>query len=192
VLIFASAPADAGPPTEQLQTKIDGVFRALSEPGLQGPDKAEQRRAVVFAAADDVFDFAHTAKLTLGAYWDNLSQPQRDEFVELFRGFIGRSYLSSVDLGDGQKVSYLEEQIDGDRATVKSKVTTSGGTTIPIDFRMVQGDGGKWRLYDVNVEGMSLVANYRQQFVRIIKAGSYEDLVAKLRAKQSAPAASTQ
>ena len=184
-------PVEAGPPTEQLQTKIDGVFKALADPALHGPDKAEQRRALVLAAAEDVFDFAHTAKLTLGPHWEQLSPTQRAEFVDLFRGFIGRSYLSNVDLGEGQQVSYGEETIDGDRATVKSKVTTSGGSTIPLDFRMARGDGGQWRLYDVAVDGTSLVANYRQQFVRIIKAGSYDELVQKLRAKGQAPAAST-
>ena len=183
-------PAEAGPPTEQLQTKIDGVFKALADPAVQGPDKAEQRRALVLAAAEDVFDFAHTARLTLGGHWDQLSVPQREEFVDLFRGFIGRSYLSNVDLGEGQKVSYGEETIEGNRATVKSKVTTSAGSTIPLDFRMAL-DGGKWRLYDVAVDGTSLVANYRQQFVRIIKAGSYDELVQKLRAKGQVPAAST-
>src|SRR5688572_29130161 len=84
-----AAPVAAGPRTDQLQGKIDGVFKALADPGLQGPEKADQRRAVVLAAAADVFDFAHTAKLTLGTHWDSLSAQQRDEFVDLFRGFIG-------------------------------------------------------------------------------------------------------
>ena len=189
--IVLVAPAEAGPPTDQLQTKIDGIFKALSDPALKGPEKADQRRAIVFAAADDVFDFGTTAKLTLGAYWDRLSQQQREEFVDVFKGFIGKSYLSNVDLGDGQKVTYLDETIEGDRATVKSRVTTAGGSTIPIDFRMVLGESGRWRLYDVNVEGMSLVSNYRQQFIRVIRAGSYEELVGKLRDKHAVPTAVT-
>lgn len=191
VLVLAS-PAMAGAPTEQLQTQIDNVFKALADPELKGPEKAEQRRAIVLQAADDVFDFAHTAKLTLGTYWDQLTPKQREEFVDVFKGFIGKSYLSNVDIGDGQKVTYTSETIEGDRATVKSQITTSGGSNLTIDFRMVQNVPGKWRLYDVNVEGMSLVANYRQQFVRIIKAGSYDELVAKIRAKQNSPAASGQ
>jgi phospholipid transport system substrate-binding protein len=149
-------------------------------------------RALVLAAADDVFDFAYTAQLTLGSYWDKLTETQRKEFVDAFQGFIGKAYLSTVDIGDGQTVSYLDETIDGNRATVKSRVTTSGGSSIPIDFRMVLGNGSRWRLYDVNVDGMSLVSNYRQQFVRLIRASSYDDLVKKLRARQSAPSASPQ
>lgn len=191
VLVLVS-PAMAGAPTEQLQTQIDNVFKALANPELKGPDKAEQRRVIVLAAAEDIFDFAHTAKLTLGTYWEQLTPTQREEFVDVFKGFIGKSYLSNVDIGDGQKVTYTSETIEGDRATVKSQITTSGGSNMAVDFRMVQNVPGKWRLYDVNVEGMSLVANYRQQFVRIIKAGSYDELVAKIRAKQNAPAASGQ
>jgi phospholipid transport system substrate-binding protein len=190
VVLVASA--EAGAPTEQLQTQIDGVFKALAHPDLKGPEKADRRRAIVLAVADDVFDFGHTAQLTLGTYWEQLSQTQRDEFVDVFRGFIGKSYLSNVDIGEGQKVTYTGETIEGNRATVRSQITTGGGSNMAVDFRMILGDAGKWRLYDVNVEGMSLVANYRQQFVRIIKAGSYDDLVAKIRAKQSAPAASGQ
>jgi|SRR5918995_5058301 phospholipid transport system substrate-binding protein len=191
-LAFA-APAEAGPATEQLQTQIDGVFKALADPDLKGPEKAERRRAMILEAAENVFDFGTTAKLTLGTHWDTLSQPQRDEFVNLFRGFIGKSYVSTLDLGEGgHSLAYLDEAVDGDRATVKSRVTTSGGSVVPIEFRMIRGEAGRWRLYDVQWEGMSLVSNYRQQFIRIIRAGSYEELVGKLRSKQSAPAASGQ
>jgi phospholipid transport system substrate-binding protein len=186
------APAEAGPATEQLQTQIDSVFKALADPDLKGPEKAEQRRAIVLAAAEDIFDFGHTAKLTLGTYWEQLTPKQREEFVDLFKGFIGKSYLSNVDIGDGQKFVYTGETVEGNRATVRSQITTSGGSSLGVDFRMIQGDSGKWRLYDVNFEGMSLVANYRQQFTRVIKASSYDDLVGKLRAKQGATAASGQ
>lgn len=191
--LVLAAPAEAGPPTEHLQTQIDGVFRALADPDLKGPEKAERRRAMILAAAENVFDFGTTAKLTLGKHWDGLSQQQRDEFVDLFKGFIGQVYVATLDLGEGgHHVTYLDEAIEGDRATVKSRVTTAGGSTVPIEFRMIRSEAGRWRLYDVQWEGMSLVSNYRQQFIRIIRAGSYEELVGKLRARQSAPAASGQ
>jgi phospholipid transport system substrate-binding protein len=83
---------------------------------------------------------------------------------------------------DGPQVVYVAENLEGNRATVKSKVITKGGTQIPVDFRLMQ-DGNRWRLYDVNVEGMSLVGTYRMQFGKILRTSSYGELVQKLRGK---------
>ena len=183
-LILWAAASHAGPPTDQLQTSIDKVFQALADPQLKGPEKADERRAAVFTIAETLFDFGHTAKLTLGSYWDTLSADQRDEFTKLFKGFIQKSYLSNIDFSDPGKLVYTAEAVEGDRAVVKSRIVTTGGSEIPVDFRLIQSEPGRWRLYDVNVEGMSLVGNYRVQFGRVIKASSYDDLVQKLRVKQ--------
>jgi len=183
-LILWAAASHAGPPTDQLQTSIDKVFQALADPQLKGPEKADERRAAVFVIAETLFDFGHTAKLTLGSHWDTLSADQRDEFTKLFKGFIQKSYLSNIDFSDPGKLVYTAEAVEGDRATVKSRIVTTGGSEIPVDFRLIQSEPGRWRLYDVNVEGMSLVGNYRVQFGRVIKASSYDDLVQKLRVKQ--------
>lgn len=176
--------AHAGSPTDQLQVGIDRVFQTLADPQFKGPDKADQRRAAVFTVAENLFDFAHTAKLTLGTHWDTLTASQQDEFTTLFKGFIEKSYLGNIDFSGAGKVVYTAEAVEGDRAVVKSRIHTSGGSEIPVDFRLIQTEAGRWRLYDVNVEGMSLVGNYRVQFGRVIKASSYDDLVQKLRVKQ--------
>lgn len=181
-LIALVSLSEAGPTTE-LQAQMDQMFRALGDPELKGPDKAEARRAAIFAIAQQIFDFGHAARLTLGAHWDALTPAQRDEFVQLFQRFIERAYFSNLDSSaGGEKVQYTNEAIEGDRALVRARFMTSDGG-IPVDFRMRRHDE-RWRLYDVNVEGMSLVGNYRQQFQRLIRTSSYDALVKSLRDRQ--------
>lgn len=181
-LVVAVGAEGAGP-TEQLRDGIDRVFGALADPTLQGPEKVTERRARVFAIVDEVFDFGQTARLSLGSYWERLSPDERMEFVETFRGFINRAYMPNIEGADGVKLVYTGESLEGDRATVKSKVMTTGGSQIPLDFRLVQA-GDRWRLYDVNIEGTSLVGNYRTQFTKILRAASYTELVERLRGKK--------
>ena len=174
--------AQAAGPTEQLRAGVDPVFRTLGDPALQGADMVRERRARVFALIDDVFDFGHTARLSLGPHWERLTPEQRAGFVETFRAFVHRVYSPNVDGLDGEQIVYTGETVDGDRATVKSKVITKTGSQIPVDFRLAH-DGGRWRIYDVNVEGLSLVGNYRTQFGRILRAGSYDELLQRLQGR---------
>ncbi|MBI1736676.1 MAG: ABC transporter substrate-binding protein [Candidatus Rokubacteria bacterium] len=182
-MLVVAVGAEGAGPTEQLREGIDKVFGVLSDPALQGADKVAERRARVFAIVDEVFDFGHTARLSLGSYWDRLSPDERAQFVETFRAFINRAYMPNIEGSDGVKLLYTGESLDGDRATVQSKIITTGGSQIPVDFRLVQM-GERWRLYDVNIEGTSLVGNYRMQFNKILRTSSYGELVQRLRAKQ--------
>jgi phospholipid transport system substrate-binding protein len=177
------AVAAAGPATDQLQADVGRMFRTLADTGQGGAD-ADQRRSAIFAIAAEAFDFEHAARLTLGTHWDALSPAQRAEFVQLFRAFVERSYLSNVQLSGSEQVVYGGEAVEGDRAVVRATVLSGQGSGTAVDFRMLHGAGDRWRLYDVNFEGMSLVANYRAQFTRLLRAGSYDELVQKLRAKQ--------
>lgn len=181
--VVLASHAAAGPPTDQLKAQMDAVFRTLADPGLRGPHKVEERRAAVMAITADIFDFARTAELTLGSQWAALGPEQRREFVDIFRSFIERSYFTHLDSYEGHRIVYTGESAEGDDAVVRAKIVTKDGSEMPIDFRMLRTGADGWRLYDVKVEGMSLVANYRQQFVRVIRAASYADLVEKLRAK---------
>jgi phospholipid transport system substrate-binding protein len=184
LIMLVSPAAQAGPPTEQLQSGMDRVFKVLAEPALKPADRLDEKRAKVFAIAEELFDFTHTARLALGAYWDRLSGAEREEFVTLFKSFIQRAYITNVEMYDGEKIVYAAETVEGERATVTSRIVTKSGGEIPVDFRLLRSDGDRWRLYDVSIEGMSLVGNYRVQFTKVLKAESYAGLVAKLRAKQ--------
>lgn len=185
LLVMLIAPAvQAGPPTEQLQSGMDRVFRMLADPALKPADRLEEKRAKVFAIAEELFDFAHTARLALGSHWERLSPPERDEFVTLFKSFIQRAYITNVEMYDGEKIVYAGELVDGEKATVKSRIVTKSGGEIPVDFRLLRSEGDRWRLYDVSIEGMSLVGSYRVQFMKVMKVESYQALVQKLRARQ--------
>ncbi len=182
-ILLSVATAHAGGPTAQLQSGLDRVFQTLSDPGLKGPERAAERRAAVFSIAETIFDFAEMAKIALGRQWDQLSAPDRNEFVPVFTTLIRRGYFSKLDLYDGEQVVYTAEMIDGDRATVRSRIVTKDGSQIPVDFRMMLKPDDRWYLYDVTIDGMSLVGNYRVQFQKVIRTSSYDDLVRKLKAK---------
>jgi len=130
-----------------------------------------------------IFDFSEIARRSLGRYWQPLSEPQRTEFVDLFGDLLERSYISKIELYGGEKIVYSGERVDADLATVSTRIMTKNGTEVPVDYRLFKR-GDRWMIYDVSVEGISLVSNYRTQFNKIIQTTSYNGLVSKLRNKQ--------
>ena len=168
---------------EQLKGAIDRVVRTLDDPAMKGEGKAAERRGAVRKIANEIFDFAEIARRSLGRYWQPLSETQRSEFVGLFGDLLERSYISKIELYGGEKIIYSGERADGDLAVVSTKIITKNGTEVPIDYRL-QKRGERWLVYDVNIEGVSLVSNYRTQFNKIIQTASYNELVQKLRTKQ--------
>ena len=177
------SPAHAGAPTDQLRTQIERVLKVLDDPELKRDGKQAARRAVVRKIADEVFDFAETAKRSLGRHWQSRTPGEREEFVQLFADLLERSYISRIELYGGEKIGYAGDTIQGDLATVRTKLTTRQGTEIPIDYRMLQKNS-RWVVYDVIIEGVSLIANYRTQFNKIIQTSSYKELVKKMKTKQ--------
>ncbi|MBI2218201.1 MAG: ABC transporter substrate-binding protein [Candidatus Rokubacteria bacterium] len=175
--------AVAGPPTEQLRTQIDRVIKTLEDPELLKEHRAVERRKAVRKIAEEIFDFAETAKRSLGRHWAARTRAERDEFVKLFANLMERSYISKIELYGGEKIGFSGDTVEGDIATVKSKMVTKGGSEVPIDYRMLK-KGDRWLVYDVSIEGVSLVANYRTQFNKIIQTSSYQELVKKLKIKQ--------
>ena len=180
LLLLPWSAALAGAPTEQLKTSIDQVISILEDPALKPESKSRERRGAIRAAADKIFDFEETAKRALGTHWQTLGEKDRQEFVSLFADLLERSYLSKIERYSGEKIAYTGDSIDGDLATVKTRFTTKQSTEVPVDYRALRR-GDRWMVYDVSVEGISLVNNYRTQFNKIIRTSSYQDLVAKLR-----------
>jgi phospholipid transport system substrate-binding protein len=168
--------AAAGPPTDQLKGAIDRVVKIVEDPSLKGDDRVADRRAAVRKIADEIFDFNEIARRALARHWQPLTDKQRAEFVSLFSDLLERSYMSKIELYGG-------ERVDGEIATVATRIVTKNGTEVPIDYRLLK-KGDRWLVYDVNIEGVSLVSNYRTQFNKIIQTASFEDLIQKLRAKQ--------
>ena len=181
--ILGAGEAAAGPPTDQLKGAVDRVIKVLEDPSLKGDDRVAERRTAVRKIADEIFDFNEIARRALARHWQPLTDKQRVEFVSLFSDLLERSYISKIELYGGEKIQYVGERVDGDTATVATRIVTKNGTEVPIDYRLLK-KGDRWMVYDVSIEGVSLVSNYRTQFNKIIQTGSFEDLMQKLRTKQ--------
>jgi len=177
VLGLASA-AWAGPPTEQLRTYTDQVVKILQNPSMTLPD----RREAVRHLAEEVFDVTETAKRALGQHWQQRTPAEQDEFVKLFANLLEQTYISRIDEFGGERLTYVSEQIDGDRAIVRAKITTKNGTDVPVESRVLL-KGNRWLIYDILIENLSLISNYRAQFDRVIRTASYEELVKRLKTK---------
>jgi phospholipid transport system substrate-binding protein len=179
----APAPASAGVPTEQLKGAVERVLKTLDDPTYKGETKLAERRAAVRKIANEIFDFAEIAKRSMARHWQPLSEAQRTEFVGLFADLLERSYISKIETYGGEKIQYTAERMDGDYSVVSTRIVTKNGTEVPVDYRMVKRSE-RWLVYDVSIEGVSLVSNYRTQFNKIIQTTSYRELVSKLRNKQ--------
>jgi phospholipid transport system substrate-binding protein len=173
----------AGPPTDQLKAAIDDVIRTLEDPALKGEAKTVERRRKVRAIANSTFDWTETAKRSLARHWSARSATERKEFVTLFGDLLERSYISQIEKYGGERILYVGEQIDGERAVVKTKIITKQGTEVPVDYRMLRRSD-RWMVYDVVIEGVSMVSNYRTQFNKIIQTSSYGELVRRMKLKQ--------
>jgi len=179
-----AAPAAAGVPTDQLRGAVERVLKTLDDPALKGEGKVGDRRVAVRKIANEIFDFGEIAKRSMARHWQPLSEAQRNEFVGLFAELLERSYISKIETYGGEKIQYTAERVDGEYATVSTKIITKNGTEVPVDYRMIKRPGDRWLVYDVSIEGVSLVSNYRTQFNKIIQTSSYNELVSKLRNKQ--------
>ena len=180
LVAVASAPARAGAPTDQVREYTDAVVKVLEDPALKAEDKKPERRAAVRKIAADVFDVQETARRALGPHWQQRTTQERQEFVQLFAELLEQTYISKIDLFGGEKLKFTEEKVDGDNAMVRAKVLTKQQTEVPVEARMLRR-GDRWLIYDILIENISLVGNYRAQFDRIIRTSSYEDLVKRLR-----------
>ena len=181
--VITAVPAAAGVPTAQLRGAVDRVLKTLDDPSLKGADKVADRRVAVRKIANEIFDFGEIAKRSMARHWQPLSEAQRTEFVGLFADLLERSYISKIETYGGEKIQYTGEKIDSDYATVSTRIVTKNGTEVPVDYRMTKR-GDRWLVYDVSIEGVSLVSSYRTQFNKIIQTSSYNELVSKLKNKQ--------
>ena len=178
---LAVPPVSAGAPTDQLKAQVDRVLKLLDDPALK--DKPKDKRVAVRKVAEDIFDFGETAKRSLGRHWADRTPAERDEFVKLFGDLLERSYISKIELYGGEKIQYVSDKIDGEQASVMSKLLTKTNTEVPIEYRMLK-KGERWLVYDVIIEGVSLVSNYRTQFNKIIQTSSFAELVKKMKSRQ--------
>jgi phospholipid transport system substrate-binding protein len=184
LVVLSGASAWAGAPTDQLRGAIDQVVKTLDNPALKGESKMVERRAAVRKIANEIFDFTEIARRSLGRHWTGRTEPERAEFVNLFGDLLERSYISKIDVYGGERILYTGEKTENEISVVSTKIVTKNGTEVPIDYRLLKKSGDRWLVYDVSIEGVSLVSNYRTQFNKIIQTSSYAELVRKMKSKQ--------
>lgn len=178
-LVFATTQAFATP-TDDVKKTVDEVIRIVSDKNLKRNDK--KRRQALKSSISVIFDYNEMAKRSLGKHWNARSAEEKKHFSDLFSNLLEKTYANKIESYNNEKVIYLKENVDGNRAEVKSKVVTSKRDEYTMDYRLLN-QGGKWMVYDVVIEGVSLVSNYRSQFNKIITADGYGELVRKLQGK---------
>lgn len=178
--------AIAATPKEEIQSAIEKAMAILKDPNLKSeakkPERIEQLRQVIFPK----FDFAEMAKRSLGANWQRRSPEEQKEFVKVFTDLIENSYMDNIASYNGEKVNVTGEKQEKDFAQVNTKIVDNKGEEFSIDYRLYQA-GNTWKIYDVVVENISIVNNYRSQFNRVISRSSFDDLLKRMKEKQFAP-----
>lgn len=182
VAIGFAIPILAGEPTDQIKQTTDKVISIVTDPALKEPARAEERRKLVRKAVDNRFDWEEMARRSLARHWARRTDEEKREFISLFSDLLERTYMDKVADYSGEKVLYVGETVDGDYGVVRVKILTAADVEISVEYRVRRKENG-WFIYDVSIEGVSLVNNYRTQFNSIILKSSYRNLVKRLKAK---------
>jgi phospholipid transport system substrate-binding protein len=185
VLALSSAHATAGVPTDQIKATVDKALVVLKDPGLKSASKNKERREQLKQILFTRFDFTEMAKRALGANWRRRTPKEQEEFVRLFTELLERAYTDTIESYTDERIVYVGERLDGSYADVDSKIFTAKGEEFSINYK-AHLVGGEWRVYDVIVENISMVNNFRSQFNRVIANSSYEELIRRLRHKADA------
>jgi phospholipid transport system substrate-binding protein len=182
LVLGITVPGLAGELTEKMKQTTDKILAIVSDPALKDPSQTKERRTLIRSAVDERFDWEEMARRSLARHWDERTAEEKKEFVGLFADLLERTYLSKVEDYSGEKVQYEGETMEGDYGVVKIKIVTKKNKDIPVEYRLKKR-GNDWFIYDVSIQGVSLVNNYRTQFNSIIVQSSYENLVKRLKEK---------
>jgi phospholipid transport system substrate-binding protein len=179
-VLSAPEPALAGDPTDQIRGAIDRGIAILQRPDLKAKEKREERREALRKELFPSFYFEEMAKRSLGVHWKDRTPPEREEFTRLFRDLLENAYAVKIEGYKGEKILYRKESVDLPYAEVNTVIVTLQGDEITVDYRVLK-DVARWRIYDIVIEGVSLVNNYRSQFAGILQKSSYPELVRRLK-----------
>ncbi|MHC1742551.1 MAG: phospholipid-binding protein MlaC [Syntrophobacteraceae bacterium] len=185
VLLLSSPgfPGASISPMSIIKTGTDRALRILKEPHAPG---SQARRGEIMRIVDDYFNYSEMARRALGRPWKEQAPEKQREFVELFRQLLFNTYMDKVEnyTGGNEKVAYDGEQIEGNYALVKTRIIGYGNKDIQVDYKLY-ADGGQWQVYDVVVEGISFINNYRQQFNSILTNEPFDNLLARMKQKSA-------
>lgn len=162
-------------PTQQLQPILERLIEIIQEPELQGEKNREKRRGIVMEVVKKRFDFREMSKRVLGRTWRDITDEEREKFVTQMIKLLENNYIGQLENYSGQTVEYVDERIRSGRAQV-STLVKNNGNTYPVYYVLLK-DEGNWMVYDVNIEGVSLIRNYRAQFKSILHEEKFEGLL---------------
>ncbi len=171
--------------TPEVKQTVDAIIKIVTNKELKKPSNEHKRRAAIKKALSVIFDQHEMAKRSLGRYWNQRTPAEQRQFVDLFATLLENSYAGKIESYNNEKILYLKENIEGNYGEVRSKIITPKQDEYSLDYRLLKEPNGRWMVYDVVIEGVSLVANYRTQFNKIITAQGYPELIKKLQAKSN-------
>jgi len=172
---------EAGDATDQVRQTVDAVLDVLRDSELNRPAKKIEREKALREIIEKRFDFEEMARRSLARHWSRRTKEEQKEFVEMYSDLLENTYIQKIERYENEKVEYADEKTDGAYAVVKTRISGKGNA-IPVDYKILRKDG-RWSVYDIIIEGVSLVNNYRSQFDQVISSQSYEDLVRRLKEK---------
>jgi len=182
ILLLFSLPAYAGPPMDAVQTSVNKVLEVLRDPKLKAASAKEIEKEKLRLIYERMFDDIELSKRTLARHWNNLNVAQRKEFVLLFRQVLEKAYIDKILAYTNEKIVFdRETMLSETQAEVQTRIVTAS-KEIPITYRVLLKDG-TWKVYDVVIENVSLVLNYRTQFNDILAKNKPEQLLEILRKK---------
>lgn len=185
LFVFSVTPLFAGnTPTEDLKPAITSLVALLGDETLKGEDKKVERRKKIMDDIKKAFDFQEMSRRVLGKTWRTIDETERLHFTETMTKLLENVYVGKLESYSGGDVEYAGEKIKGNKAQVTT-IIEDGGVKLPVHYIMRQGEA-KWMVYDINIEGVSLVRNYQQQFKSILRKDGYEGLVKVLDEKNKA------
>lgn len=182
MMILFAAPSYADTPMDVIQTAVEEIVGLLKDPQYDPPEKKEEQREKIWNVVHNIFDFQTIARGTLRRHdWESFSEEQKKEFTDLFTTLLGNTYLERLqsDYRDEQVVFTEQEMLSDTTAIVRTKIVSESIET-PVDYRLILR-GETWRIYNVIVENISLVTNYRDQFSQMLMRDSPAQLIEKLR-----------
>ena len=184
ILMFLAIPSFvmAGEATDRIKAVSDKIFSIISDKTLQAPEMKEKKEQMIMDTVDGAFNWEEFSKRSLAKHWSKRTDSEKKEIISLFKQLIKRTYMEKSGQYSGGKVEFLDEKIEGEYGVVKSQLVSSNGTQTPVDYRLMKKDGGWW-VYDVYIEGVSLVSNYRSQFNDILTNSPFEVLLKRLKEK---------
>jgi phospholipid transport system substrate-binding protein len=168
--------------TDEVRKTVDEVVKIVTDKNLKKPENDQKRRNALKQAIGRIFDYGEMAKRSMGVHWKELTPAQQKEFTGLFATLLENSYAGKIEAYNNEKIVYEKELLDGDHAEVESRVITAKRDEYELGYRLLK-ERGKWMVYDVVIEGVSLVSNYRTQFNKIINEKGYKELLKKMRTK---------